>query len=320
MKVCILDPGVEDNQGTLSSNLGDLIIQEAVHREIHSLFQQVEIVSISTQSPMHDDHIDVLRACDLTFVGGTNLLSSYMNKYKQWNISIKRAFQIKNAVLLGVGWWQYQDSPSLYTKMLLNLALSRDFVHSVRDSYTLEKMRSMGYRNVMNTGCPTMWPLAGFQPEEYEKVKQSNVLVMLTDYYKSIEIDRKLLDILFANYKDVYFWPQGRGDEAYIKELNYPVKLLGHNIAAFVEFLNTGIDFDYVGTRLHGGVRCLLEKKRALILAVDNRAREIAKDTNLNVLDRKDIEGIANWINGPTETKLAINTENINKWKRQFGK
>ncbi|WP_026223221.1 polysaccharide pyruvyl transferase family protein [Methylosarcina fibrata] len=318
MKICILDPGLEDNQGTISSNLGDLIIQEAIKKEIRKLFSNDQIISISTQSPLQAEQIDIIRECDYTFVGGTNLLSSYMNKYKQWNISIKKTFYIKNLILFGVGWWQYQNSPNLYTKLLLNLSLSHNHIHSVRDSYTLRKLKNLGFKNVVNTGCPTMWPLAEIQPSQYCCAKASNVLVMLTDYYKNIAADKKLLEILFACYEKVYFWPQGRKDEDYIKELNYPVSMLRHSLNAFNEFLLSEEEFDYVGTRLHGGIRCLTMKKRVLILAVDNRSHEISLDTNLSVYKRDDFESIVRWIYQPVEPQLNINTDNIHKWKSQF--
>ena len=49
-------------------------------------------------------------------------------------------------------------------------------------------------------------------------------------------------------------------------------------------------NIDYVGTRLHAGIRALQHKKRTIIIGIDNRAIEKAKDFNLTVIDRKNIK------------------------------
>jgi hypothetical protein len=78
------------------------------------------------------------------------------------------------------------------------------------------------------------------------------------------------------------------------------------------------IDIDYLGTRLHAGIRALQNKKRTLILAVDNRAIEISKDTNLPVVPRNDWESITSWIESAYETRIRLPWSNIDKWKSQF--
>ena len=78
------------------------------------------------------------------------------------------------------------------------------------------------------------------------------------------------------------------------------------------------IDIDYLGTRLHAGIRALQNKKRTLILAVDNRAIEISKDTNLPVVPRNDWESITSWIESDYTTQIILPWSNIDKWKSQF--
>jgi hypothetical protein len=43
-------------------------------------------------------------------------------------------------------------------------------------------------------------------------------------------------------------------------------------------------DVDFVGARLHGGIRALQRGRRTLTIALDNRAREIAGDTGMPVV------------------------------------
>lgn len=325
MKICLLDPGFENHSGLPSNNLGDLIIQEAVKREILNLFPDREIIQFSTHAALGKDELSLIRQCSLVFVGGSNLLSSYMDQYKQWNISLLDAIQIRKAILLGAGWWQYQGDLNRYTKALLKVLLSRKLLHSVRDSYTQKKLQtiklkglSIGIQNVLNTGCPTMWSLADIQPQEFPSHKAENVLLMLTDYRKEPALDQKLLKILFEKYENVFFWWQGDGDEAYIKELGFPVKHIEHSLEALDRFIQSGITFDYIGTRLHGGIRCLCAKKRALVIEVDNRAREIAQDTNLPTVARDNFEYIGRWIEGSPAPQIKLNKAAIQRWRSQF--
>ena len=71
---------------------------------------------------------------------------------------------------------------------------------------------------------------------------------------------------------------------------------------------------DYIGTRLHAGVRALQNNVRTLILAVDNRAIEIGKDVNLNVIKREDVEDSLFFITNNYITDIKLPQENINKW------
>ncbi len=318
MKICLFDPSIENNDYVPSSNLGDLIIQEAVNRELISIFNDCDIKRISTQTYLKQEQFRELHNYSLIFVGGTNLLSSKMNEYKQWKISLFDSFRIGNAILLGVGWWQYQENPNLYTKTILRCALSNKVLHSVRDNYTKLKLESVGIRNVINTGCPTMWPLAGLRPDEIPSSKAENALLMLTDYYQDIDLDKKLIEILIGQYKTVFAWPQGRNDLEYIRNFNLPVVILEHSLDSLDNFIKSGIQFDYIGTRLHGGIRCLLVRKRSLILEIDNRAKEIAIDTGIPTSPRNDFDYIKQWIEKPLITKIDLDVKLINKWKSQF--
>lgn len=323
MKICLFDPGIENNIGQPSSNLGDLIIQEAVERELDKIFGIKNIIKFSTHAGLTKEEVEFIRNdCCFTIVGGSNLLSSNMNEYRQWKIGLKTVFQLKRAILLGVGWWQYQESPNLYTRILLKRALAKKGIHSVRDGYTKEKLQQIGIKNVLNTGCPTMWPLAGIHPENFPVAKSDNVLLMLTDYNKDIELDKKLLSLLFSKYEKIYFWPQGRHDAKYISELTSelksPVIILEESLASLDDFIHSGISFDYIGTRLHGGIRCLCAKKRALILEIDNRAKEIARDTQLPTVERVNVEYISKWIDGSFFPNIKLDLATIEQWKFQF--
>jgi hypothetical protein len=141
---------------------------------------------------------------------------------------------------------------------------------------------------------------------------------MLTDYMRNPELDAKLLALLVSTYEKVFFWPQGRNDLEYFRSLNFPIQPLEHSLTALNEFLSSDLSFDYVGTRLHGGVQCLLAGRRPLVLEVDNRAREIARDTGFPTAARDDFDAIRRWITGPTNLNIRIDVKAIAQWRGQF--
>lgn len=80
-------------------------------------------------------------------------------------------------------------------------------------------------------------------------------------------------------------------------------------------------DVDYIGTRLHGGIKALNAGRRSLIIAVDNRAIEISKDTGLPVIGRDEFKTmLENKINDSIQPKIVLPTDNIVAWKNQFSR
>jgi len=318
IKIGLFDPSLGNNAGSESPNLGDLIINEAIIREIYSIFPRANLLRLSTHEPLLRQHIKELRDCSLVFVGGSNLLCSNMYRNKLWKISLAEAMQIRKVILFGVGWWQYEKMPNLYTRLLLKIILAGGFVHSLRDNYTKERLSKLGFKNVINTGCPTMWPLARINFEEIPKKKADNALLMLTDYNQAPEVDKAIAKLLLKNYNKVFFWPQGRNDKSYLSILDLPLIVLDHSLQALNEILSSDISIDYVGTRLHGGIKCLIARKRSLILNIDNRAKEIARDSGLMTIERGNIEFVDHWINSSSNLRIKIDINSIEKWKSQF--
>src|ERR1700676_2102603 len=118
-RVCLLDPSITSRDGALPGNLGDLIIRQAVVRELTEMLPGFDWVSVPSQMPLTEDELELAAASDLLIVGGTNLLSSHMQQYQQWHISPAEAARLGRVVLMGAGWWQYQDEPDAYTRSVL---------------------------------------------------------------------------------------------------------------------------------------------------------------------------------------------------------
>ncbi|MCX6380827.1 MAG: polysaccharide pyruvyl transferase family protein, partial [Armatimonadetes bacterium] len=110
MKICVLDPGLQTQDGAPSTNLGDLIIQDAVSREIARLFPDAEKYHYATHSPLTKERLASLSQMDVILVGGTNLLTSRFRPWNRWNdtyqcwsnqwsINLLEAMKIRCAVL-----------------------------------------------------------------------------------------------------------------------------------------------------------------------------------------------------------------------------
>ncbi len=306
-----------------SANTGDSIIMDAVYRELTSIFENDYLINVPTHIGLKlNDQRKLNRDCDTVIVGGSNLLSSNMNDYNQWRINMTDSLFLKKAILLGVGWWQYQKSPNFYTNKLLNRVLNKHFYHSVRDGYTENKLRSIGFKNVLNTGCPTLWNLRKEHCKDIATEKSDSVVFTLTDYNKDIKNDSIVIDTLMKSYKKVFFWPQGSEDLEYLKSITNlnNINILGDSLANFDDLLNKSEGLDYVGTRLHGGIRALQKKKRTIIISIDNRAKEMGNDYHLPVLERNQADKLSKMISNKFETEIRLPIDKIQIWREQFSK
>jgi hypothetical protein len=326
--IYLLDPSLKNNQGEFSDNLGDLIIYQSINKVLKSLYPNQTIVRVSTHTEPSDRIKRLLSQSSETFIGGTNLLSSNIRTYNQWKLSSKPFYYlfpyVRNAVLIGVGWWQYQEDPDFITRNFYRKVLHPTRLHSVRDGYTAKMLGKVMGDNLINTSCPTLWALDGYQGDR-KNTKNSNCIFTITDYKKNKEIDQLFLSLLLQKFTGkLFFFPQGSGDIAYLKGIPcYQTNssrfcFLKRSLVSLDDIISEN-DVCYIGTRLHGGIYCKNLGVESLVLAVDNRAAEIGKDTNLPVISRNDINGISSWIDGNScFGDIHIPMKNITRWKGQF--
>lgn len=307
-----------------TENLGDFVIMGYCNHILRDLFPGKGEIHISTHVIPHKNDEKKVQKSKYKFVCGTNLLTSTIEKWWNWRLpdGFKRKLKYRNAILFGVGWGNYQDECSDYSRFIYRALLNPCVLHSVRDSYTEEKLKAAGIKNVINTGCPTMWRLNRSFCESIPVSKAPDVVTTVTDYRREIERDNLMLQILGRNYRKVYLWLQGNQDQEYIKQLNLPGNciVLTRNLKSFEEKLQSGF-VDYVGTRLHAGIYALNHRVRSIIIAVDNRAIEIAKDTNLPmVMGDKLYMELEAMLSSDFRTDITLNIDNIHLFLEQFRK
>ena len=315
----------DTEQGT--QNLGDYIIMESIQREMEYVLKNKFITHFSTHTPIARFYQNftnniVKRACNAAkykFICGTNIIKYSLRVLcPDFNINIFNTLYYKNSICVGVGCDNNAKKADLYTKYIYKHIFSKEYIHSTRDERTKKFLESMGIKAI-NTGCPTLW---GFSKEKCEKIptqKANNVIFTLTSYKKNPKEDQILIDVLKKNYKKVYFWVQGSEDMEYFETLNNTeeIEIVNPTLESFKEKLQEE-SIEYVGTRLHAGIYAMQNEKRSIILAIDNRSRDMSKTYNLNIIDINDITKLEEKINSEFKTDIVIDLEKINAWKEQF--
>lgn len=309
-----------------SLNKGDDIIMECVRKELdYILADNFELTLPTHVAAFH--WYQILRGlarvakytnCKYKFVGGTNLLvKNMLTYYPQWNVNLFNNEAIKGCILVGVGAGAGEGS-NWYTRRFYRQTLNSEFYHSARDLRTKEYLESLGLK-AMHTGCVTMWMLTPEFCQNIPTQKANRVVFTLTAQREKDPLDQILIDTLLKNYSEVNFWVQGDSDYNYLHLFNGigNLKIIRPTKEAYHKLLSEP-DIEYVGTRLHAGVYAMRHSKRSIILAIDERAREINKANNLNCLEKKDIVQLDDYINSEFKTEIKMPLDTIQLWKDQF--
>lgn len=302
-----------------SDNVGDEIIIESINREFNNLRiagQRIDIPSHYYPGRLGRSY---LSECNFAFAAGSNMLGFKDYLRRQWKVSNWDLIHHKNKILLfGVGWQSYTAKPNWFNKWALNRMLDHVGPHSVRDEYTKKTLQKMGFSNVYNTGCPTMWELVDKIPDINKQPPSERVIYTITHYNKNIKRDIAWLNKLQNCYQELIFWPQSFADEVYHSELEKHTFIKSVKLPCELSSLKrvlTDVDVDYIGTRLHAGVYAMQHRRRALILAIDNRATEISTDTALPIFNCDDLKKIENLSKGEIDFNLSINMREISNFK-----
>ena len=311
-RITVLDTSI----GT--RNLGDEIIVDAVRRHLGELFPNALSMSVATHDYMGRNSRKIVKSSDLAFASGTNLLTSRMWFRAPWKVGILDALAINNVVLFGCGWYQYQRMTEPYSKWLLTTVLSKNHIHSVRDGYSKTKLEALGVKRVLNTGCPTLWQISPELCAALPVEKSREVVTTINTFFKNPDLDRKMLEILSRHYDKVHIWIQTDTDWDYAKGLSDNLEFVAPSLAAYDRLLEQHDSLDYVGNRLHGGIRALQKGRRAVIVEVDNRATEMGRDFDLPTVARADFDRLETMIKGPLPIAVKLPTDEIAEWKGQF--
>ncbi|MEE8663352.1 MAG: polysaccharide pyruvyl transferase family protein [Acetobacter sp.] len=313
-QISIVDTSISTN------NIGDDIIMDSVNKFIYNNFPDAYVWRVASHEVLTSLGKSRISGSDFCFLGGTNLLSSNLNINGLWRIDEKdcEIFARTNTICLGVGWNDYMSDPNEKTKNMMSKIFNGKYLNSTRDNYTKNKLNVAGVEAVF-TSCPTTWSLNRSHCKSIPTKKSDSVVFTLTEWRKNPDIDLKMIRYLKKHYRKIYFFPQMLADLEYFYSFNEgDVKIISPTLHGYDTFLDNE-DIDFVGTRLHGGIRALQKKKRTLIISIDNRSIEMGKDTNLPMLERNKIDSsISEWIEGENKTEIDIPYMNLSTFMNQF--
>jgi polysaccharide pyruvyl transferase WcaK-like protein len=331
-KVALIDPSLNANNNLTANNIGDEIIFNAIHNNFLKQIGSIELHRFTAHRSLREEEMDQINSCDLSFFGGTNIVSVDICHDSRWIPNPKRFFYldpgVKNLVLLGVGMNRYTNvrtsfACNLRTKFFYKNVLSKKYHQSVRDLHTFEMLKKNGIKKVLFTGCPTLWSLDhGMNFNLGAKINKC--CFALTDYDQNPERDNSLITLLLQNFDELVYFPQGSNDLAYLHSLecfaknSARIKVLPRKLTALEEGIRKE-DFVYVGNRLHLGILFLNKGVKSIIIGIDNRAIEMKKSLNVPVLLPSEFGLINNWVNQQQVfDPLQLPVENIKRWKEQF--
>lgn len=312
-KIALLDTALD------SDNLGDQIIMENCEEQLKTVLSLNDTGHYPTHRFLNKKEKEELKDSGVKILCGTNLLSGRIRQYGLWKIGTDLT-PFKNTVLMGVGFDSENETYDWYTSLFYKTILSKDYLHSVRDRFSEKMLKKMGIKNVIYTGCPTMWELTKEVCDSVPATMGKKCVCTLTDYNRNAVMDQKMIQILLDNYDIILFWPQGKEDVEYLTELGFAdkVTVLPGALKDYDDVLSSS-DTDYIGTRLHAGIRAIRKGRRSIVIEIDNRAECISRDTGLCTVKRDDIPlKLEAMICSSFKTRLELPWESIEKWKTQF--
>lgn len=295
-----------------SENDGDHIIARSVDREFP---QFMRVPRVSTHRFMRPTDWRISRQSQIMLVTGTNILGSRVYPPSPWRLGPMEIGVLRGKVLhIGAGWRDYEGELSRPKRAVYQRILYPGIPVSTRDQYSADRLTSEGFAAV-NTGCPTMWSLPEYLPALSQ---ESEAVCTITDYRADPVRDARMLEIVGSTFDRVLVWPQGSGDEKYLRQLPLPAnaEVISRGVASFERALAQRA---YVGTRLHAGIRASQLGRPALVVAIDNRAREIAKDTSYPTIEGAELaDSLRDALDAMRgQRRIAIRRDEIAEWKRQ---
>ena len=305
-----------------SNNVGDEIIVEACRRALAPVLREVYVTTSSGHDGLGRYGRKLAASADLIFLLGTNALTAKFRLPGRhtWSVSPRDLSALEGRVVLfGVGANKDFDRVQGLQVRFLKRVLSDDYAHSVRDAPAGRILDAAG-RRWIGTSCPTVWSFAG-AGAVFPAERAGRVVFTLTGKKPDAARDGAMIETLLALYDEVSFWPQQPEDTPYFERLasgqGWAVRRIAPNLAAYDAYLSADAT-DSVGTRLHGGVRALQHGRRTVIVAIDNRARDMGVSAGLTVLARDRMETLRDMLSGPLDVTPTPDPAPIRAFLDQF--
>ena len=326
-KIVIFDTGIG------SGNVGDDIIMESCLEHLYAAIPNsgtmlrvgTHVVNFNLpQMLLNGPKVKWFNEADLKFILGTNLLSNNMKsglRMQQWQLFASNKKLYRGAILMGVGATNMKETRfSAHSARLYKSILSERYIHSVRDTNSHDLLESIGIRSLV-TGCPTLWKMDKAFCEGVPEKKAEMVITAVSGQkkYHSPKKDAAMLKILKENYRKCFVWLQTGDDEAYFDSLpgHEGIEKI-YTLYRYDKMLNER-KYDYVGTRLHGGVYALRHQARTIVVSIDGRAEGFHEMHELPVIPRAEVpKELEKRINASFKTRIRNDEKAIQSFLGQF--
>jgi polysaccharide pyruvyl transferase WcaK-like protein len=314
------------NTSLEGDNLGDKIIVILLKRNFPELFlQESGYFEVGT----HDGNGSVsnafLKRTRIALVtGGNSIPIKYLRPIRKniLNFSRKTLRNLNKKILfIGAGSENYTRGHiwSISAKYFLKKYSYPDIPHSVRDRYTENYLNLTGIGAVY-TGCPTTWGLK----KSYKNLEPNECVLTLTAHRRDIDKDLKIIYWALNKFNKVHFWPQQLGDIDYFNSLSeaeeslLQIEKLGFSLEALDNILSSGKVTHSIGTRLHGNLYSLNNNVLPIIVAIDNRAEELCKSSEIPFIRRNDVNGcnLDLFFNNLEVIKCFVPKKQIDEYKK----
>lgn len=297
-------------------NIGDEIIMDAVRDELRAMLPEAAVRTVPTHERLGTRTRGLMGAADIVLAGGTNLVGPPMYHSRLWKVTPWDALQRWDVTLMGCGWRRYSARVSPPTAWLLRRLLGGEVPHGVRDDYTAVQLARLGIDNTLVTGCPTTWGLGTGLLSRIPQQQGDEAVVVLNGRNDVPGLGEAIISACTRRYRKVHFWTQMFTDARYLQGLDPAVEVVPPNLQAYDDLLRGHESLDYVGTRLHAGVRALQHGRRTTIFEIDNRAAEMSKTLSLPTVALEQGASVEDALARPWSAEVAIPTDKVEHWRR----
>jgi len=281
------------NPSLSTRNVGDLFIEDSAKRILR--YEAEHSIDIDPRKPLTPESIDRINQCDAAVIVGTNLWYRHIYQEGRWMISRNELAQIRVPIIpLGVGTTRHRHEDNGFDPESLDLLRA---IHdhcelaSVRDLRTLEALAEAGVKNVVMTGCPTLF--RSLEPEWHLNAKPTQRVVLTVRKGQKRNV-RLLIKQLRARGWEVLIAAQQEKDTFFSRAIPFlqPATrtLYQYQLQPYLECAKEF--FGAIGWRLHGNMLHLAHGNPAVFFANCSRAESFCQSFGLPCVVAEDHERI----------------------------
>ena len=301
-----------------SWNVGDEVIANSALDVLRDGLAGYRVHRISTHVYPGLRPLRFIRASRCALVFGSNLLGPGVRSRRPltpWRVTTLDATVNRGKyVLMGVGWITADRPWTRGVAAKTRALLSPELIHSVRDEHSAERLHEIGVDNHLLTGCPTTWKL---DQVDVRRSRGERAVVALNGASDDPRFVKRFAGLVADRYEQVAFFPQMPRDLTLVPHLPRSWEVIGPNLWNLERALCQG-EVDYLGTRLHAGIRAMQLGVRAFIVQTDHRAGSVCSVVQLRTFTKDELDEVGDLVDTDFENRAIPPRETINRYLAQF--